>query len=196
MSATLNFSDSCSIAGPPLSGRASVGPSLRAKATAQTIACHCTRVSGGTRDLRGRVQILRSLIHCDGISVARYLQRRAGDLTPTSTPTHPTTAHPPTHYHPPPICSWPTCAVKAPPLKHVDEKTTKRWRKRFFVLRRSMFRLSYYAKENDLESLKVVSTCATCDRCPCPALFHHPSPPPSLVMFNVPTLVLRQRERP
>lgn len=48
-----------------------------------------------------------------------------------------------------------THARQAPPLKHVDERTSKRWRKRYFVLRRSMFRLSYYAKDHDMESLKV-----------------------------------------
>lgn len=42
--------------------------------------------------------------------------------------------------------------IKAPPLKHVKQATTKRWRKRWFVLRASMCRLSYYTDETMLET--------------------------------------------
>lgn len=41
--------------------------------------------------------------------------------------------------------------IKAPPLKHAKERSTKRWRKRWFVLRRSMCRLSYYTEQACVE---------------------------------------------
>eukprot|EP00041_Stephanoeca_diplocostata_P014873 m.281301 g.281301 ORF g.281301 m.281301 type:complete len:588 (-) comp19837_c0_seq1:284-2047(-) len=54
--------------------------------------------------------------------------------------------------------------IKAPPLKHAKESSTKRWRKRFFVLRRSMLRLTYYASNEDVNSIKGEIDLKLCQR--------------------------------